>query len=63
MSKESNHINFCDLTCKYAKFPDVLADGARTCRTFFALYCKKKKRLVYKNAPCKEYTKRKGGFK
>lgn len=49
-------MNFCDLTCKYAEFPKKIAvDGSGTCRTFQALYCKKKKRLVYKNAPCRDY--------
>lgn len=52
-------IQFCDLDCKYATFPTQLADGAKTCRTFVALYCKKKKRLVFKNGKCqnkKSYT-------
>jgi len=50
--------NYCDLTCKYARFPDVLCDGAKTCRTFVALYCKKQKKIVYKNAPCINYKRR-----
>ena len=48
-------IKFCDLQCKYAEFPktdDV--DGSRSCRTFIALYCKKKRSLVHKNLPCNE---------
>lgn len=48
-------MQFCDLECKYAEFPkDDAVDGSRSCRTFVALYCKKKKSLVHKNAPCKE---------
>jgi hypothetical protein len=27
-------------------------DGAGSCRTFVALYCRKKKSLVHKNLPC-----------
>lgn len=47
-----NKIKYCDLDCQYASFPDKLHDGAYTCRTFIALYCKKLKHLVYKNAVC-----------
>jgi len=48
-------MQFCDLECKYAEFPkDDAVDGSRSCRTFIALYCRKKKFLVHKNAPCKE---------
>ena len=46
-------IDFCDLLCKYASVPeDDSLDGAGSCMTFNALYCSKKKRLVYKNQPC-----------
>ena len=45
-------IKFCDLLCEHAEWPDKLHDGSKSCRTFVALYCKKKKELVYKNAPC-----------
>jgi hypothetical protein len=44
---------WCDLSCEHADFPDQYAvDGSGTCRTFIALYCKKLKKLVPKNAPC-----------
>ena len=48
-------MDFCDLECRYAEFPreDAL-DGSRSCRTFVALYCRKKKSYVHKNAPCRE---------
>ena len=49
--------NYCDLTCKYARFPDKLCDGSMTCRTFVAMFCTKKKRIVYKNKECKVYEK------
>jgi len=48
-------MDFCDLECRYAEFPreDAL-DGSRSCRTFAALYCRKKKSYVHKNAPCRD---------
>ena len=46
-------MDFCDLRCKYASFPDSSAvDGSRSCRTFIALYCGKRRSLVHKNLPC-----------
>jgi len=49
----SKAMNFCDLKCRYASFPeDEAVDGAGSCRTFAALYCKKKKSYVHKNMPC-----------
>jgi hypothetical protein len=46
-------MNFCDLGCKFAALPKSEAiDGSGSCRTFIALYCKKKKSLVHKNLPC-----------
>jgi hypothetical protein len=51
--EESGSMDFCDLGCKFAAFPKSEAiDGSGSCRTFIALYCKKKKRLVHKNLPC-----------
>lgn len=51
---------FCDLQCKYARFPKKDAvDGARSCRTFVALYCRKKKTYVHKNLPCDEKVEKK----
>ena len=51
--------HFCDLTCRYAGWPkDLALDGAGSCRTFQAIYCEKKKRSVYKNAPCMEKERR-----
>ncbi len=49
----TSKILFCDLKCEYASFPEENdVDGARSCRTFAALYCKKLEKLVTKNAPC-----------
>jgi hypothetical protein len=48
-------MDFCDMTCRHASWPKEGAlDGSGSCRTFQALYCGKKKRLVQKNAPCRE---------
>jgi len=47
-------MKFCDLLCKYAKWPDDLMDGSGTCRTFVAVFCVKKNMTVYKNAMCEE---------
>ena len=45
-------MTFCDLKCRHASWPDKLADGSNSCRTFVGLWCALKKKLVYKNAPC-----------
>jgi hypothetical protein len=48
-------MDFCDHTCKYAAWPDEEAvDGSGSCRTFQAVFCRKKGRLVHKNMPCQE---------
>jgi hypothetical protein len=33
-------------------------DGAGSCRTFQAVFCEKRNRLVHKNAPCLEKEKK-----
>jgi len=51
--KAASFLNFCDMMCVYALMPkDTAVDGAGSCRTFVALYCKTKKSLVHKNMPC-----------
>lgn len=46
---------FCDLKCRHAAWPENEAvDGSGSCRTFAALYCGLKKRLVHKNSPCRD---------
>ena len=51
-------MDFCDLNCRYANLPkDEGVDGSGGCRTFVAIYCDKKRRLVHKNAPCREKEK------
>ena len=52
-------MEFCDLDCIYAFFPDSAAvDGSRRCQTFIALYCAKRRSLVHKNLPCADKTSR-----
>lgn len=48
-------MDFCDLNCEHASWPESASiDGSNSCRTFIALYCRKKKRHVHKNMPCNE---------
>ena len=42
---------FCTYQCPAGDFPP--ADTAGLCRTMAAVYCKKLKRLVNKNGPCR----------
>ena len=49
---------YCDFDCAFADFPP--AETAGICRTMSAVWCKKLKELVNKNAPC-EWRKRQGG--
>jgi hypothetical protein len=52
-------MEFCDLNCEYAEWPsDDSLDGSGSCRTFQAIYCKKKNRPVHKNMPCPEKSKK-----
>ena len=55
-------MKFCDLKCVYASFPtEEAVDGARSCRTFAALYCRKKRAYVHKNMPCEKKRPKKKG--
>ncbi len=52
-------MKFCDLNCGYAAWPEEDSlDGSGSCRTFQAVYCKKKDQHVHKNMPCHEKTNR-----
>jgi hypothetical protein len=52
-------MDFCDMNCSYAEWPENDSlDGSASCRTFQAIYCRKKKRAVHKNGPCNEKEKR-----
>jgi len=56
-------MEFCDLNCRYARWPEERAvDGAESCRTFQAVFCEKRNRLVHKNAPCSEKKKKPRGI-
>lgn len=47
--------DYCDLMCRYAEIPAATdIDGSGSCRTFIALYCSLKKKLVNKNSPCRD---------
>lgn len=49
-------MNFCDHKCVYAEFPeDEALDGSGSCRTFQAVKCVLKGRIVHKNMPCRDY--------
>ena len=53
-------MKFCDMQCEHAEWPkEEAVDGSGSCRTFQALYCKKKDQLVHKNLPCPEKAQRK----
>ena len=45
-------MNFCDLKCRHAEWPEKLSDGSGSCRTFVGLWCRLKEKIVHKNAPC-----------
>ena len=52
-------MEFCDFNCRYARWPeDSAVDGAGSCRTFQAVFCEKRNRLVHKNAACSEKKKK-----
>jgi len=52
-------MEFCSLTCRFASWPEEEGlDGSGSCRTFQALYCRKKGRVVHKNAPCPDWERR-----
>lgn len=49
----TSRIKFCDLQCEFADFPSKAhLDGAGSCRTFSALWCRQLQQIVTKNAPC-----------
>jgi hypothetical protein len=51
---------FCDLDCKYARFSKSDAiDASRSCRTFMALHCLRKNKVVHKNLPCRDNVRKK----
>jgi hypothetical protein len=52
-------MDFCDMNCRHAEWPENEAlDGSASCRTFQAIYCGKKQKIVHKNGPCADKEKR-----
>jgi len=43
--------DYCGFDCPHSEFPP--ADTAGLCRTMAAVYCKKLRKLVNKNGPCR----------
>lgn len=57
---DKDGVEFCDHDCRFSKFPKADAvDGSGSCRTFVALHCVLKNRLVHKNLRCKDKIVRK----
>jgi hypothetical protein len=44
-------MRWCDYNCPDAAFPEKALEGA--CRTVAAVWCKRLRRLVPKNSPCR----------
>jgi len=60
-NKKIGQGDFCDLMCVYARLPKEQAvDGSGSCRTFIAVYCRRKKSFVPKNVACGEKRVRRG---
>jgi hypothetical protein len=45
-------ITFCTIACEHARWPRDAVDGARSCRTFSAIWCTALERHTTRNAPC-----------
>jgi len=61
--RDRRYMEFCDLNCLHAEWPSNQAlDGSASCRTFQAIFCKKKDKVVYKNGPCMEKERRPGDY-
>jgi hypothetical protein len=47
-------IRYCDFDCPNAEFPkETAVDGAGSCRTFAAVWCRVLGAYTTKNAPCR----------
>ncbi len=49
---ESHDHKWCTMECEFADWPQENVDGAKSCRTFSALWCKSLEQHVTKNTPC-----------
>lgn len=47
-----SRLKWCTLDCEFADWPKSNIDGAKSCRTFNALYCNKLNEHVTRNTPC-----------
>ncbi len=49
---EHAEVQWCSMECEYAQWPKDNVDGAKSCRTFNALWCDKMQEHVTRNTPC-----------
>lgn len=49
---ERSDVKFCTMECEYARWPKKNVDGARSCRTFNAIWCEALGQHTTRNAPC-----------
>jgi hypothetical protein len=45
-------VKWCTMDCPHANWPKDNVDGAKSCRTFNALYCNALSQHVTRNTPC-----------
>ncbi len=45
-------ITFCTMSCEHAEWPRDGVDGAKSCRTFNAVWCRALEQHTTRNAPC-----------
>lgn len=45
-------LKFCTMACEHADWPRENVDGAKSCRTFSAVWCNALKQHTTRNAPC-----------
>lgn len=45
-------VKWCTLSCEHADWPRDHVDGAKSCRTFNAVWCRALEQHVTRNTPC-----------
>ncbi|MCB2212603.1 hypothetical protein KQI52_10865 [bacterium] len=45
-------VKWCTMDCEHASWPKDNVDGAKSCRTFNAIYCNALTQHVTRNTPC-----------
>ena len=45
-------LKWCTMSCEHAEWPRDNVDGAKSCRTFNALWCNALNQHVTRNSPC-----------